>query len=140
MLAPHVERHMRRHLAPIPFGDDGREGARARRTTPVEPAKVSASAGNRADRGTTADGLPVHSFCTPLADPATLTVNEPVIPGSQDATVITPPNHGNGRLGFRCQTGAIRLRQRCRLKAPKPHKTQGNSVIFSDEVQSSGVA
>ena len=41
MLACHVEWHMRRRLAPILFEDDDREGARARRNSPVEPAKVS---------------------------------------------------------------------------------------------------
>ena len=40
-LACHVERHMRRRLAPILFEDGDRVAARARRSSPVEPAKVS---------------------------------------------------------------------------------------------------
>ena len=86
MLAYHVEWHMRQRLAPILFEDDDREGARARRNSPVEKAEVSESARAKADTKRTPDGLPVHSFTTLLSDLATLTLNE--------ATVSDGPDHG----------------------------------------------
>ncbi|MDE0694322.1 MAG: IS1634 family transposase, partial [Boseongicola sp.] len=82
MLAYHVEWHMRRDLAPILFEDDDREGARAQRNSPVEPARVSESARAKAADKRTPDGLPVHGFTTLLADLATLTLNEVTLPGS----------------------------------------------------------
>ena len=84
MLAYHVEWHMRRRLAPILFEDDDREGARAQRSSPVEPAEVSDGAKARADTKRTPDGLPVLGFTTLLADLATLTLNEVTLPGSPD--------------------------------------------------------
>ena len=84
MLACHVEWHMRRRLAPILFEDDDREGARAQRNSPVEPARVSESAKAKAADKRTPDGLPVHSLTTLLADLATLTLNEVTLPGSPD--------------------------------------------------------
>ena len=84
MLACHVEWHMRRRLAPILFEDDDREGARARRSSPVEPARVSERAKAKAADKRTQDGLPVHSLTTLLADLATLTLNEVTLPGSPD--------------------------------------------------------
>ena len=84
MLAYHVEWHMRRDLAPILFEDDDREGARAQRSSPAEPARVSESARAKAADKRTPDGLPVHSLTTLLADLATLTLNEVTLPGSPD--------------------------------------------------------
>ena len=84
MLAYYVEWHMRRDLAPILFEDDDREGARAQRSSPVEPARVSESAKAKAADKRTPDGLPVHGFTTLLADLATLTLNEVTLPGSPD--------------------------------------------------------
>ena len=84
MLACHVEWHMRRRLAPILFEDDDREGARAQRSSPVEPARVSESAKAKAADKRTPDGLPVHSLTTLLADLATLTLNEVTLQGSPD--------------------------------------------------------
>ena len=84
MLAYHVEWHMRRDLAPILFEDDDREGARAQRSSPVEPARVSESARAKAADKRTPDGLPVHSLTTLLADLATLTLNEVTLQGSPD--------------------------------------------------------
>ncbi len=86
MLACHVEWHMRRRLAPILFEDDDREGARAQRNSPVEPARVSERAEAKAATKRTPDGLPVHSLRTLLADLGTLTLNE--------ATVPARPGHG----------------------------------------------
>ena len=85
MLAFHVEWHMRRRLAPLLFEDDDREGARAQRNSPVEPAKVSQSARAKADTKLTPDRLPVHSFTTLLADLGTLTLNHASLPGRPDS-------------------------------------------------------
>ncbi len=84
MLACHLEWHMRRRLAPILFEDDDRGAARARRNSPVEPARVSESARAKAARRRTPDGLPVHSLRTLLADLGTLTLNEVTLPGAPD--------------------------------------------------------
>ena len=84
VLAYYVEWHLRRRLAPLLFEDDDRAGARAQRSSPVAPARVSESARAKADTKRTADGLPVHSFTTLLADLATLTVNEVTLPASPD--------------------------------------------------------
>ena len=84
VLAFHVEWHLRRRLAPLLFEDDDREGARAQRMSPVEPAQVSESARIKADTKLTSDGLPVHSFTTLLADLATLTLNEATVPSNPD--------------------------------------------------------
>ncbi len=88
MLAYHVEWHMRRRLAPILFEDDDREAARARRSSPVEPAKVSDSAKAKADTKRTSDGLPVHSFTTLLSDLGTLTLNYASLPGRSDSRFL----------------------------------------------------
>ena len=93
MLAAHVEWHMRRRLAPILFEDDDPEGAKAKRASPVEAAKVSEKAKAKADSKKTADGLPVHSMQTLLADLATLTLNEvelPAIP-ERPLTIVSRP-------------------------------------------------
>ena len=84
MLAFYVEWHMRRRLAPILFEDDDREGARAQRSSPVEPARVSKRAKAKAAKKRTPDGLPVHSLTTLLADLATLTLNEATVPAGPD--------------------------------------------------------
>ena len=88
MLAYHVEWHMRRRLAPLLFQDDDPEGARAQRSSPVEPAKVSESAKAKADTKLTPDGLPVHSFTTLLSDLGTLTLNHASLPGRPDSRFL----------------------------------------------------
>jgi transposase len=75
MLAYYVEWHMRQALAPMLFDEDDPEGAQAKRTSIVAPAQRSESAQKKAVSKQTADGLPVHSFRTLLADLATLTRN-----------------------------------------------------------------
>ncbi|MDE0306734.1 MAG: IS1634 family transposase, partial [Albidovulum sp.] len=85
MLAYYVEWHMRRKLAPLLFEDDDREGARARRKSPVGKAEISESAKAKARTRRTAGGLPAHSMDTLLADLATLTLNEVSLPGQPDS-------------------------------------------------------
>ena len=86
MLAWHVERHMRRRLAPMLFEDGDPEGAAARRDTPVRKAEVSDAALAKAGSKKTADGRPVHSMPTLLADLATFTLNEAALRENPDQT------------------------------------------------------
>ena len=80
MLGYYVEWHLRQRLAPLLFEDDDRQQARAKRTSPVQPAQISDRAKAKADTKTTAEGFPVHSLKTLLADLATLTLNQVTLP------------------------------------------------------------
>ena len=80
LLAYYVEWHLRQRLAPLLFEEQDRAAARQRRNSPVEPAQVSESTQAKAASKQTADGLPVHSLTTLLADLATLTLNEVALP------------------------------------------------------------
>jgi hypothetical protein len=75
MLAYYVEWHMRRDLAPILFDDDDKQEAQKLRTSVVAKAQRSTRAIAKARDKTTADGWPVHSFQTLLADLATIVKN-----------------------------------------------------------------
>ena len=94
MLAYYVEWHMRQRLAPLLFQDEDPAAAQAQRDTPVEPAQVSARAKRKAATKTTAEGLPVHSFPTLLADLASLVLNQVCLPTQEQAaiTVATKPS------------------------------------------------
>ena len=97
-LACHVEWHLRRRLAPLLFEDDDPEGARAQRTSPVQPADVSPGAKEKAATRTTADGRPVHSLRTLLDHLASLTLNRIALAGNPDHAVTvaadpTPTQH-----------------------------------------------
>jgi transposase len=70
VLAYYVEWHMRHALAPLLFEDEELPTARTRRD-PVLPAKASPTAQQKKASHTTADGLPVHSFQSLLAELAT---------------------------------------------------------------------
>jgi transposase len=70
LLAYYVEWHMRRVLAPILFEDEELPENRKRRD-PILPAKPSESARRKKATHKTADGLPVHSFETLMAELAT---------------------------------------------------------------------
>jgi transposase len=70
LLAYYVEWHMRRVLAPILFEDEELPEDRKRRD-PILPAKLSESAKRKKATHKTADGLPVHSFETLMAELAT---------------------------------------------------------------------
>ncbi len=85
MLAYYLEWHMRQRLAPMLYDDADKQAAEALRTSIVAKAQRSASAIDKQTRGTTPDGLPVHSFQTLLADLATLARN----------TVTTAHNTGH---------------------------------------------
>ena len=75
MLAYYVEWHMRNKLAPLLFDDHDKAAAQAQRDSIVRPAKRSAAAERKALTKQTAEGTPVHSFQSLLADLATLTIN-----------------------------------------------------------------
>src|SRR5271166_3491780 len=75
MLAYHLEWHMRQRLAPMLFDDTDKEAAEALRSSVVMPAQPSPAAVSKQTTGRTADGLPVHSFRSSLADLATLARN-----------------------------------------------------------------
>lgn len=90
MLAYYVEWHMRRALAPLLFDDEDHETAQAQRTSIVAPAQRSPSAQQKAATLQTADGLPVHSFSTLLADLATLTRNRVRLGEQVFHTLATP--------------------------------------------------
>jgi transposase len=82
MLAYYVEWHMREKLAPLLFDDHDKAAAQARRESIVKPAQRSAAAKRKALTKQTAQGEPVHSFQSLLADLATLTINR-VQPANQ---------------------------------------------------------
>ena len=90
MLARHVERSTRAKPAPILFGDDDREAARARRPTPVERAEVSESAEAKAAAKQAPDGMPVHSFRTLLAGLGTVTMNWMVLSTESNHEIPVP--------------------------------------------------
>ena len=85
MLAYYLEWHMRQALAPLLFEDDDPEGARAKRTTPVQKAKPSDSAKRKAASKTTPEGLPVQSMTDLLSHLGSLTLNEVNLPGQPDS-------------------------------------------------------
>ena len=70
LLAYYVEWHIRRALAPILFEDEELPEDRKRRD-PILPAKPSESAKQKKATHKTAEGLPVHSFETLMAELAT---------------------------------------------------------------------
>jgi transposase len=67
LLAYYVEWHLRRAWAPLLFEDEERREERQRRD-PIRPAEPSASAQAKKRSHQTAEGLPVHSFQTLLAE------------------------------------------------------------------------
>ena len=75
MLAYYVEWHMRARLAPMLYDDDDKAAAEALRESPVAKAQRSPAALAKTATGRAADGAPVHSFQTLLADLATLARN-----------------------------------------------------------------
>ncbi|MGH2750768.1 MAG: IS1634 family transposase [Actinomycetota bacterium] len=95
MLAWYVEWHMRQALAPMLFSDDDKDAAEAQRKSPVEHAQRSGRARAKAATKRNADGAPVHSFKSLLADLATVAVDriqprDDAIPAFDKVTVPTP--------------------------------------------------
>ena len=84
MLAYYVEWHMRARLAPMLYDDGDKEAAEALRDSPVAKAQRSPAALAKSATGRAADGAPVHSFQTLLADLATLARNTVVTAGAPD--------------------------------------------------------
>ena len=75
MLGYYLEWHMRQRLAPMLYDDDDKQAAEALRASVVAKAQRSPAAVAKQTTGRAADGFPVHSFQTLLADLATLTRN-----------------------------------------------------------------
>ena len=73
LLAYYLEWHLRQRLAPLLFEEEDRAEARALRKSPVKKAQVSERTKAKAASKRTAEGLPVHSLRTLLADLGTLT-------------------------------------------------------------------
>ena len=95
MLSYYLTWHLHDRLAPVLFTDDDKPAACAARTSPVAPAARSPRALAKAAAKHTGSGLPVHSFCTLLADLATICLNQiqpadPDLPGFQLITTPTP--------------------------------------------------
>jgi Transposase DDE domain len=91
MLAYHLEWHMRQALAPILFDDHQRAEAAAARSSIVAPALRSKAARHKAATKRTADGLPVHSFQSLLAELATFTRNTMAMAADPHDTFLLYP-------------------------------------------------
>jgi hypothetical protein len=93
MLAYYLEWHMRQRLAPMLYDDTDKDAAEALRKTVVAQAQRSPAAVKKQTTGLTADGLPVHSFRSLLADLATLARNAIItdITPNHPLTVMTRP-------------------------------------------------
>jgi Transposase DDE domain len=76
MLSYYAEWHMRRALAPMLFDDEDKDAALASRVSPVAKAPRSERAKAKDAGKRSADGEPVHSFHTLIADLGTLCLNE----------------------------------------------------------------
>jgi hypothetical protein len=91
MLAYYVTWHMQQALAPMLFTDHDRQAAARQRSSPVAAARVSPAARAKAATKRTADGQPVHSFATLLADLANLTRNTVRFASALPVTVLSRP-------------------------------------------------
>ena len=91
MLAYYVTWHMQQALAPMLFTDHDKQIASRQRISPVAAARVSPAARDKAATKRTADGQPVHSFTTLLADLANLTRNTVRFANALPVTVLSRP-------------------------------------------------
>jgi hypothetical protein len=92
LLAYYVTWHMQHKLAPVLFQDDDPAAGRALRPSPVAPARRSPAALAKITTKHTADGSPVHSLRSLLADLATVCANR--VQPAEDLpafTLITTP-------------------------------------------------
>ena len=94
LLAYYITWHMQQRLAPMLFKDDDLPAARAARPSPVAPARRSPSALAKDATKHAADGSPVHSLHSLLADLGTICANriQPAadLPGFTLITTPTP--------------------------------------------------
>jgi hypothetical protein len=92
LLAYYVTWHMQQQLAPVLFQDDDPAAGRALRPSPVAPARRSPSALAKITTKHAADGSPVHSLRSLLADLGTICANriQPAA-GLPAFTLITTP-------------------------------------------------
>ena len=108
MLGYYLEWHMRQRLAPMLYDDDDKQAAEALRASVVAKAERSPAAVAKQTTGLTADGLPVDSFQTLLADLATITRNTITTAIAPDLpfTITTRPtpiqNKAFALLGVSC--------------------------------------
>ena len=88
---------MRQRLAAMLFDDDDKQAIEARRASVVAKDRRSQAAVTKQTTGVTADGLPVHSFHSLLADLATLARNTMVTAITPDypLTVLTRPTRSS---------------------------------------------
>jgi len=92
MLSYYLSWHLKQALAPILFYDNDKPAAHAKRTNPVAPAQRSDGALAKAARKRSADGHPVHSFTSLLADLGTICANHIQPADDMPAfTLITTP-------------------------------------------------
>ena len=91
MLAYYVTWHMQQALAPMLFADHDKQAADEQRTSPVAAARVSPAARAKAATKRSAEGQPVHSFATLLADLANLTRNTVRFGDALPVTVLSRP-------------------------------------------------
>ena len=110
LLAYYVTWHMQHKLAPILFRDDDPAAGRALRPSPVAPARRSPSALAKIATKVTADGSPVHSLRSLLADLGTICANRIQPAADLPAfTLITTPTPDQRRaielLGLSCHLG-----------------------------------
>jgi hypothetical protein len=100
LLAYYVEWHLREAWRELLFADP-EQAAKAHRD-PVAPAQRSAAALTKVARHALADGTPVHSFATLLADLATVVRNTCLTPAAgPDAptfTLVTTPSPAQQRV------------------------------------------
>jgi transposase len=95
MLSYYVEWHMRRSLSPMLFHDEDKNAALASRASPVAKAPRSERARAKDAGKHSANGEPVHSFHTLIADLGTLCLNEVAAASNPNyvltmATCVTP--------------------------------------------------
>jgi transposase len=82
LLARYVRWHMERSLAPLLLSDHDPEGARARRTSVVAPARRSKAGERKVQRQRTDEGEPARSLDSLLEDLRTLTRNDVRVRGT----------------------------------------------------------
>ena len=99
MLAYYVEWHMRQKLQSLLFDDEDKAAVASQRSSIVAPAVRSERAQRKDESKRTADGLPVHSFRTLLADLATLAKNRVRTSGAKSAEfyMLTRPTPSQRR-------------------------------------------